>query len=158
MAEDQAGESSVNAAGRDHHSAAGSRAAGGMARRRSTGRRWVTLQLPPTGHHRTGYQTGHRRTCYTTAKLLVCPATNCPMASCTAPPLYLHCRRVLHSNGKSSIVEERLYSFFFALFQNKTKLRFFWYLLFFTFNNEDVRFASILHNFRRFYFVLFRFL
>ena len=29
------------------------------------------------------------------------------------------------SNGKSSIVEERLYSFFFAFFQKKTKLRFF---------------------------------
>jgi hypothetical protein len=31
----------------------------------------------------------------------------------------------LGSNGKSSIVQERLYSFFFALFQNKTNLRFF---------------------------------
>ncbi len=29
------------------------------------------------------------------------------------------------SNGKSSIVEERLYSFFFAFFHKKTKLRFF---------------------------------
>ncbi len=32
---------------------------------------------------------------------------------------------MLTSNGKSSIVEERLYSFFFAFFQKKTKLRFF---------------------------------
>ncbi len=64
----------------------------------------------------------------------------------------------LSSNGKSSIVEERLYSLFFALFQNKTKLRFFSFVLFLTINNEDVRFASILHNFKRFYFVLFRFL
>ena len=29
------------------------------------------------------------------------------------------------SNGKSSIVEERLYSFFFAFFPKKTKFRFF---------------------------------
>ncbi len=31
---------------------------------------------------------------------------------------------IADSNGKSSIVEERLYSFFFAFFPKKTKLRF----------------------------------
>ncbi len=60
------------------------------------------------------------------------------------------------SNGKSSIVEERLYSFFVVPKQNEAS--FFSYFLFLTINNEDVRFPSILHNFRRFYFVLFRFL
>jgi hypothetical protein len=57
------------------------------------------------------------------------------------------------SNGKSPIVEERLYSFFFDLFNNKkTNLLFF---LFFTITNEDVRFASILYNFKRFHFAVF---
>jgi hypothetical protein len=46
------------------------------------------------------------------------------------------------SNGKSSIVAERLYSFFFALLKKKTKLRFFSFFSFFTSIN-DVRFASI---------------
>ncbi len=62
------------------------------------------------------------------------------------------------SNGKSSIVQERLYSFFFALFQNKTNLRFFSFFLFFKVTNEDVRFDLILYNFRRLRFFLFRFL
>ncbi len=47
------------------------------------------------------------------------------------------------SNGKSSIVEERLYSFFFALFQ-KNEASFFSFFFFFAITNEDVRFASIL--------------
>jgi hypothetical protein len=50
-----------------------------------------------------------------------------------------------HSNGKSSIVQERLYSFFFALFQNKSNFSFFSFFLFFTITNEDVRFDSILY-------------
>ncbi len=33
--------------------------------------------------------------------------------------------RIFYSNGKSSIVEERLYSFFFAFSPKKTKFRFF---------------------------------
>ncbi len=57
------------------------------------------------------------------------------------------------SNGKSSIVEEWLNSFFFALLK-KTKLCSFSFFLFFTINNEEVCFASILYNFKRFPFVL----
>jgi hypothetical protein len=50
------------------------------------------------------------------------------------------------SNGKSSIVEERLYSFFFALLQ-KNEASFFSFFLFFIITNEDVRFASIFVKF-----------
>jgi hypothetical protein len=64
---------------------------------------------------------------------------------------------VLHSNGKSSIFEERLYSFFFALLHKKRKFRFFSFFLFFTITNEDIRFTSILYNLKSFHFVLFRF-
>jgi hypothetical protein len=50
---------------------------------------------------------------------------------------------VLNSNGKSSIVEERLYSFFFAFFPKKRSFVFSLFP-FYTIINEDVRFASIL--------------
>ncbi len=45
---------------------------------------------------------------------------------------------VLTSNGKSLIVEERLYSFFFALLK-KNEASFFLFFLFFTITNENVR-------------------
>jgi hypothetical protein len=40
------------------------------------------------------------------------------------------------SNGKSSIVEERLYSFFFAFFSKKNEASFFSFFLFFTITNK----------------------
>ncbi len=52
-------------------------------------------------------------------------------------------RRVPTSNGKSSIVEDRLYSFFFVFFQKKRSFVFSFFL-FYTIRNEDVCFASIL--------------
>jgi len=64
---------------------------------------------------------------------------------------------VFTSNGKSLIVEERLFSFFFASFQKKLSFVFFFVFLFFSIKNEDVRFASFLFNFKRFCFVLFSF-
>ena len=48
------------------------------------------------------------------------------------------------SNGKSSIVEERLYSFFFAFFYIKKRSFVFSFFLLYTIRKEDVRFASIL--------------
>jgi hypothetical protein len=46
------------------------------------------------------------------------------------------------SNGKSSIVEERLYSFFFAFFSS--------FFLFYTITNEDFRLLRSCKNFKRF--------
>ncbi len=96
---------------------ADTRATSGIARRRSKGRRRVTLQPPPTGSATT---TGSlatrptparafllpRRSYWVSAwcashKLLVDPAANCPTASSTAPPLHLHCRLVLHRRTSS---------------------------------------------------------
>jgi hypothetical protein len=54
------------------------------------------------------------------------------------------CGHPLNSNGKSSIVEEQLYTFFFAFFPKKNRSFIFSFFLFFTITNEDVRFALIL--------------
>ncbi len=48
------------------------------------------------------------------------------------------------SNGKSSIVEERLYLFFFAFFPKKKRSFVFSFFLFYTITKEDICFASIL--------------
>jgi hypothetical protein len=56
------------------------------------------------------------------------------------PPCMWTC--VQTSNGKSSIVEERLYSFFFAFLKKRSLV--FSFFLFYTIRNEDVGFASIL--------------
>ncbi len=46
---------------------------------------------------------------------------------------------LLISNGKSSIVEERLFSFFFAFFPPKNEVSYFRFFFFYTITNEDVR-------------------
>ncbi len=48
----------------------------------------------------------------------------------------MHGKYLSASNGKSLIVEERIYSFFFAFFPKKTKLRFFVFPLL---HNEERR-------------------
>ena len=50
-------------------------------------------------------------------------------------------QKISISNGKSSIVEERLHSFFFALKKKRSFV--FSFFLFYSIRNEDVRFASI---------------